>query len=110
MFDYLTPNSPSKHDISIVDYRNSKYQGELNPETLQREGVGMCLDHNYLLALGKWKRNVLEGDCFIVYPDRTVFIGRMRQQFPEGLCVFMMENGQKIYCNFNQNGVNHTIL
>lgn len=46
-------------DCRILDYRNGKYQGQVQTGRLVREGMGILLDHNYLCAIGMWKKGNL---------------------------------------------------
>jgi hypothetical protein len=43
------------NELRILDYRNGKYQGTTTGAQMMRHGIGMMLDHNYLLSMASWK-------------------------------------------------------
>jgi hypothetical protein len=55
----FVPNSRPYHQI--IDYRNAKYQGIVNSNNINRDGVGLMLDHNYMLALATWRNGKIHG-------------------------------------------------
>ncbi len=44
-----------KNQLRILDYRNGKYQGTTLGLNMTRNGIGIALDHNYLLTIASWK-------------------------------------------------------
>ncbi len=83
--------------LRIVDYRNAKYQGTTAGARMVRSGVGMALDHNYLLALAAWRAGRVEGEALVVYPDNSLFAGRVQKALPAGLCTYQVSKKCKIY-------------
>jgi hypothetical protein len=64
----------------VKDYRNGKFQ--LQPSTEGTETVGLLLDHNYLVALARWKGTTIQGPAFILFPDDSYFQGTLSQGLP----------------------------
>jgi hypothetical protein len=50
--------SRAKNQINntVIDYRNGKYQGTIQPQTRLPNGIGMFLSQDYYIALGFWKQ------------------------------------------------------
>jgi hypothetical protein len=106
MFDPFALGHPSIPSSSgSRDYRNGKYQGGFSSGSGLREGIGLLLDHNYLLALARWRCSQVEGPLFLLFPDRSLFTGDLSESLPKGLCTFRTSSGSHIYCRFEQKGV-----
>ncbi len=65
-----------------------------------RNGFGIMMDDNFTLIIGNWTRNILNGSCVIVYPENIVFYGNYLNGYPDGLCIFQLENMINLYCVF----------
>jgi hypothetical protein len=63
----LKQNIRSRHQV--IDYHNAKYQGMADSIPINRNGTGIVLDHNYMLALALWKNGKVDGESLIIYPD-----------------------------------------
>jgi len=68
----------------------------------------MILDHNFLLTLGIWKNGVINGECFLLFPDSTYFYGNLKSTIPDKLSCFHTESNCVIYSLANNN--NHLIV
>lgn len=61
--------------FEIRDFRNARYQGEM--QNGQPNGIGIVIDYNYLFCLAEWKDGLIDGPTFIVFPDSRIFCGRI---------------------------------
>ncbi|CAM6002816.1 unnamed protein product [Sphagnum balticum] len=89
-------------ELRILDYRNGKYQGTTAGINMMRSGVGMVLDHNYLLGVGQWRNGQLEGAGFIIFPDGSLFCGFLRQTIPWRICSYQVARKYSILGNMNE--------
>lgn len=48
-----------KNELRILDYRNGKYQGTTLGLNMTRDGIGMIMDHNYLLTIASWRAGLV---------------------------------------------------
>lgn len=81
----------------IIDYRNGKYQGTTVGPQMTREGVGMILDHNYLLAIAAWRTGAADGPVLAVFPDCTLFYGFLKATLPVGIGCYQVAGKLQIY-------------
>jgi hypothetical protein len=84
-------------ELRIIDYRNGKYQGTTTGPQMTRQGVGMVLDHNYLLAIAAWKEGCADGPVITVFPDCTIFYGFLKGKLPVGIGCYQVGGKLQIY-------------
>lgn len=89
--------SSDKSELRILDYRNGKYQGTTVGSQMTRDGVGMVLDHNYLLAIAAWKEGYVDGEVIIIFPDCTIFYGFLKNKLPVGIGSYQVSGKLQIY-------------
>ena len=99
MFAPFSPQQQQQLEFGNIDYRNAKYQGYFQLNSQQREGVGMVLDRNYLLALAHWRGNQVQGSVFVLFPNGSLFYGQLSDGLPRGLCTFRSASGSYIHCH-----------
>ena len=85
---------------AVLDYRNAKYQGRTNEQQLP-EGLGLLLDHNYLLSMSQWRQGKAEGPTLLVFPDSTLFQGTIRDAFPSDFCTYHSRSSIIIHAVFS---------
>lgn len=93
-------------DFKTLDFRNGVYQGEVHSRPLTREGFGIALDHNFLLALGNWRKNLLNGESFIIFPDQSQFYGNIMNSLPSQFCCYHTISNFYVFSVFNDKGDN----
>lgn len=86
-----------KSQLRILDYRNGKYQGTTVGQQITRQGIGMVLDHNYLLTIAAWRQGYVEGQVLIIFPDCTMFYGFLKNRLPFGIGCYQVTGKLQIY-------------
>lgn len=59
--------------ITIIDYRNGRYQGQVLNQ--KPHGVGVFMSVNLTLIFSEWIRGQMSGSTIIIYPDGSTFYG-----------------------------------
>lgn len=90
------------NELRILDYRNGKYQGITRGAEMVRDGIGIVLDHNYLLSIASWKRDTVEGETFIIFPDNTIFYGFIKNKFPIAFGCYQVSAKLQIYSSIGE--------
>jgi hypothetical protein len=85
-----------------LDYHNAKYHG--NVEQQEPRGLGLLLDHHYMLAISRWEYTKARGATTVLYPDGTLFQGQLQDSLPEELCTYFTKTGLVIYAFFSREG------
>jgi hypothetical protein len=80
-----------KASLICIDFRNAKYQGFTKGE--QIDGFGMILDNEYMFALSNWKKEIPNGNTFIVFPNRDYFYGKIINKKLADICVYVLSTG-----------------
>jgi len=93
----------SKPHHQVIDYRNAKYQGMADGISINRNGVGVVLDHNYMLALAIWKSGKINGESLIIYPDSSLFYGEIKNKYPIGIGCYQISKKCKIFSSLGRN-------
>lgn len=86
-----------KSALSIIDYRNGKYQGSINNNSMIRQGLGTLMDHHYLLVIANWSEGKVNKQCIIIYPDNSIFYGFIDKNISNGLGCFLIAGKLQIY-------------
>ena len=60
-----------------LDFRNGKYQGYANGNSLN--GFGLLLDNDYRFMISYWNNNNLNGPSLIIFDDSTIIYGKIKQ-------------------------------
>lgn len=63
------------------------------------------MDDEFSFILAEWRNGVIDGPCFIMFPNEQIFYGNFRNGNVDGLCCFDTTDACKIFCNF-KNGRN----
>lgn len=72
------------------------------------DGIGLVLDHEYLLALTNWKNDNPYGPSLVIYPSRDYFYGKIKNKKPHEVCCFSKASGESLFFNF-VNGVSDSL-
>lgn len=86
--------------LGRLDYRNLRWEGQLQAGVAQ--GIGIAMDHNRLFCLAEWTAGRVYGAMCVVYPSRTVFCGVVRGQSVEVGCFYLPDEVRVFLNNSNQ--------
>lgn len=70
------------------DYRNAKYQGEIDPVTEVRTGSGILIDDDLSFYASNWKDGKINGSSVIYMSHGKYIYGQWYNNEPHGLNVF----------------------
>lgn len=71
-----------------IDYRNAKYQGEVNPSGNTRKGYGILIDDDLSFYASLWRDGKLSGPTVIYISHGKYIYGEWLNNEPHGLNVF----------------------
>lgn len=71
----------------MIDYRNAKYQGEIN-STQSRNGFGILVDDDLSFYASTWKDGKLNNATMIYINHGKYIYGEWKNNEPHGLNVF----------------------
>ena len=89
-------------EINIIDYRNARFQGFL--EDNHYHGLNAILNQDFSLFLSHWKYGVVDGPCFLIFPNDKIFYGFFKNDKAVGLCCYDMGEECQIYAQFDLDG------
>ena len=94
--------------MQCIDFRNARYQGQI--QELQPHGVGITIDDNHLFCLAKWNRGHIDGPVFIAYPDNKILCGHVKKNSISGLCCFYLPGQIKTYINYRKDSKDNNFI
>lgn len=80
-----------------LDYRNARYEGRTKKG--MPHGEGIVIDLNYLFCLASWREGQIDGPCFVVFPDGSIFCGRIIEKQMVGMCTLYLKDHIRIFTN-----------
>ena len=86
--------------VKLDDGKGNKYQGGYMDR--MREGQGILTFNNGKVIEGTWKRDRLYGVVKVTYPDKSIYIGRMKQMKKEGLGYLFFKDGSRFEGQFQK--------
>ena len=85
-------------NFGTIDMRNARYQGLVKENS--PEGLGFLFTLEHMLILSTWKKNVIEGNALIVYPNRDYLFGKVKNKKLDGICTLQKHKGTMYCFNF----------
>jgi hypothetical protein len=76
----------NKKYFGSIDSRNIKYQGSI--KNGEYDGIGIILDHHFLFAIANWQDESPDGPVFIVFPNRSILYGEIKNKKLNGFCCY----------------------
>lgn len=94
--------------LGAIDFRNARYQGEI--ENQLPHGLGIVIDQSLLFCLATWYKGTINGPVFAVYPDHKIFCGYARNNRLSHLSCFYLPEYIQTYINYTQKQQHNNFL
>lgn len=76
--------------LSILDFRNGRYQGEI--VNGKPHGAGIFLHISFTFVIAQWNQGEIKGLAMIVNNNGNIFCGEISQSKPFGLCLYELQH------------------
>jgi hypothetical protein len=76
--------------LSIQDYRNGRYQGQLKNK--QPHGIGIFMQINLTFVIAEWSHGYIDGSAVVIFPDGSTFCGLFQKGRPLGTAFYELSH------------------
>ena len=76
--------------LSIQDYRNGRYQGQVKDKL--PHGIGIFMQINLTFVIAEWTHGYIDGSAVIIFPDASTFCGLFQHGKPTGTAFYELSH------------------